>query len=144
MTEPREDMPGRRYGSEPFFPHHVIRQAIQFAVLFALLVLLASFVPPRMHPEADPFDTPAHVKPDWYFLAAHQFLKAAEALSFLGSWAPKILGILAQGLLAMVIWFLPFWDANPDRHPARRPTAIRVGIGMVFFFLVMTVWGAFS
>ncbi|MCL5965669.1 MAG: hypothetical protein M1550_00340 [Deltaproteobacteria bacterium] len=133
-----------RYGSEPFFPHHVIRQAIQLAVLSALLVLLSSLFPPPMPPEADPFNTPANIKPEWYFLAAHQFLKAAEALSFLGAWAPKVLGILAQGFLGMAVWFLPFWDTNPERHPARRPTAIRVGIGMVFFFLVMTVWGYFS
>lgn len=133
-----------KYGTEPFFPNHVIRQGILLCLLFALLVFLASFFPPPMHPKADPFDTPQDVRPEWYFLAAHRFLRLAENLSFLGAWAPKMLGILAQGLGAMVLWFLPFWDTNPERHPARRPTAIRVGIGLVFFFLGMTIWGYFS
>ncbi|MBI5419241.1 MAG: hypothetical protein HZA60_04055 [Deltaproteobacteria bacterium] len=134
----------RKYGSEPFFPHHILRQLIQVAILFAILILLSSLAPAPMPPKADPFDTPEHVKPEWYFLAAHQFLKVAEKLSFLGQWAPKVLGVLAQGLGAMVVWFLPFWDRNPERHPSKRPMAVRIGIATVFSFLAMTIWGYLS
>lgn len=144
MAQPEPRARHEKYGSEPFFPNHVIRQTIQFALLFALLILLSSLSPAPMLPQADPFDTPEHVKPAWYFLGAYQFLKISEKLSFLGPWAPKVVGVLAQGLVAMVIWFLPFWDRNPERHPYRRPTAIRAGIACVFFFLIMTVWGYFS
>jgi len=133
-----------KYGSEPFFPNHVLRQVTQFVVLLALLILLSYLAPAPMPPKADPFNTPEHVRPDWYFLAAHQFLKLAEMLSFLGPWAPKMVGVLAQGLGAMVIWFLPFWDRNPERHPSRRPSAIRIGISVVFVSLIMMLWGHFS
>lgn len=143
---PSPGSPGTRgkYGSEPFFPNHVLRQLVQVAVLLAVLVLLSSLSPAPMPPKADPFDAPGHVKPDWYFLGAYQFLKLTDAMSFLGGWAPKVLGVLAQGLAAMTIWFLPFWDRNPERHPSRRPTAIRAGIAVVFAFLIMTIWGHFS
>jgi ubiquinol-cytochrome c reductase cytochrome b subunit len=97
-----------------------------------------------MLPKADPFDAPANVKPDWYFLSAYQFLKLTEKLSFLGEWAPRVLGVLVQGLGAMAVWFLPFWDRNPERHPSGRPLAIRIGIGVTFFLLAMTLWGHFS
>ncbi len=133
-----------KYGSEPFYPNHVLRQLAQVAVVFALLILLSSLAPGPMLPKADPFDTPEHVKPEWYFLGAYQFLKLAEKLSFLGPWAPKVIGVLAQGLGAMAIWFLPFWDRNTARDPAGRPLAIRLGIAAVFFFLAMTLWGQFS
>lgn len=133
-----------RFGSEPFFPNHFLRQLILVSVLLALLVLLSSLAPPPMIPKADPFDTPEYVKPSWYFLGAYQFLKVSEYLSFLGPWAPKVFGVLAQGLAAMVLWFLPFWDRNPERHPSRRPVAIRAGITVVFLFLGMTIWGYFS
>ena len=142
QPEPRERYD--RYGSEPFFPNHVIRQSILFVLLFALLILLSSLVPAPMLPKADPFDTPEYVKPAWYFLGAYQFLKVSEKLGFLGPWAPKVIGILAQGLRAMVLWFLPCWGRTPERHPYRRPTAIRAGIAFVFFFLIMTIWGYFS
>ena len=144
MAQPEPRARHDQYGSEPFFPNHVIRQSIQLVLLFALLILLSSLSPAPMLPQADPFDTPEYVKPAWYFLGAYQFLKVSEKLSFLGPWAPKVIGVLAQGLGAMVIWFLPFWDRNPERHPYRRPTAIRAGIACVFFFLIMTVWGYFS
>jgi ubiquinol-cytochrome c reductase cytochrome b subunit len=143
---PRQENPGSygRYGSEPFFPHHVLRQVIQFVLLFAILILLASFAPGPILPKADPFDTPEKIKPEWYFLAAYQFLKIAEKLSFLGQWAPIALGVLFQGLGAMAVWFLPFWDRNPERHPTQRPKAIRIGISVTFFLLILTIWGYFS
>jgi len=134
----------RKYGSEPFFPHHVLRQLIQLAILFALLILLASLAPGPILPKADPFDTPPNVKPEWWFLSAYQFLKVTERLSFLGAWGPMVLGVLFQGLGALAVWFLPFWDRNPERHPSMRPRAIRIGIAATFFLLAMTVWGYFS
>jgi ubiquinol-cytochrome c reductase cytochrome b subunit len=140
--EPRDAY--RKYGSEPFFPHHVLRQLIQLAILFALLILLASLAPGPILPKADPFETPANVKPEWWFLSAYQFLKVTERLSFLGAWGPMVLGVLFQGLGALAVWFLPFWDRNPERHPSKRPTAIRIGIAATFFLLAMTVWGYFS
>lgn len=143
--EPQETRGGPfRYGSEPFFPNHFLRQLVQAAVLLALLVLLSSLAPPPMRPQADPFDTPEYVKPAWYFLGAYQFLKVSETLAFLGPWAPKVVGVLAQGLGAMVLWFLPFWDRSLERHPSRRPAAIRAGIAVVFAFLIVTIWGYFS
>lgn len=134
----------RKYGSEPFYPNHVLRQMIQLAILFALLILLASLVPGPILPKADPFETPANVKPEWWFLSAYQFLKVAENLSFLGAWAPTVLGVLFQGLGALAVWFLPFWDRNAERHPSNRPRAIRAGIAVTFFLLAMTIWGSFS
>jgi ubiquinol-cytochrome c reductase cytochrome b subunit len=134
----------RKYGSEPFYPNHVLRQLIQLVILFALLILLASLVPGPILPKADTFDTPPNVKPEWWFLSAYQFLKVTESLSFLGAWAPAVLGVLCQGLGALAVWFLPFWDRNPERHPSRRPRAIRAGIAVTFFLLAMTIWGYFS
>ena len=134
----------RKYGSEPFYSNHVLRQLIQLVILFALLILLASLAPGPILPKADPFETPANVKPEWWFLSAYQFIKAAESLSFLGAWGPTILGVLFQGLGALAVWFLPFWDRSEERHPSMRPRAIRAGIAVTFFLLAMTVWGYFS
>ncbi len=144
MRNPETPRGRHPYGSEPFYPHHVTRQLILAVLTVAVLVLLASLVPPPPYPAADPFTTPERVKPEWYFLSAYQFLQAAETLSPLGEWAPRILGVLVQGLGALALWFLPYWDTNPERHPARRPTAMRAGIALVFAFLILTVWGYLS
>ena len=66
----------------PFFPNHLLKEVIVAFMLIALLLTLATYYPAPMEPPADPFTTPEHIKPEWYFLAAYQGLKAAEYLDF--------------------------------------------------------------
>jgi len=97
-----------------------------------------------MEPKADPFTTPEHIKPEWYFLAAYQFLKIAEKLSFLGNWAPKLVGVLGQGLGILLLFSIPFIDRNPERNPLKRKLAISAGICGTILFIVFTIWGKYS
>jgi ubiquinol-cytochrome c reductase cytochrome b subunit len=129
---------------EPFFPNHVVHQLMMIFVLLAVLVVLVMFFPAPMEPPADPFETPEHIKPEWYFLSAYQALKIAEYFSFLGAWAPKVLGILAQiGGIGILI-LLPFLDKNPKRHPRERPVVIGLGILALIMLAVLTIWGKIS
>ena len=129
---------------DPFFPHHMLEQGVVVFLTLAVLITLVMFFPAPMEPPADPFDTPAHIKPEWYFLAAYQALKVAEYTSFLGAWAPKILGILAQGIGMGLLVLLPFLDRNPERHPRRRPLVISVGILTIIMLAILTIWGKVS
>lgn len=141
--DPYKDWPKEKLG-HPFFPHHMVVQLIQFLCVFALLIVLSTLIPAPMEPKADPFTTPEHIKPEWYFLAAYQFLKIAEKLSFLGKWAPKLVGVLGQGLGILLLFSIPFIDRNPERHPAKRKLAILAGICGVLLFIVFTIWGKYS
>lgn len=129
---------------QPFFPHHMLDQTMVIFIAVAVLVGLVLFFPAPMEPPADPFETPEHIKPEWYFLAAYQSLKVAEYTSFLGAWAPKILGILAQGVGMALLILLPFLDKNPERHPRRRPFVVGMGILAVITLAILTIWGKFS
>lgn len=133
-----------KYGSEPFYPNHILKQLVLICLLMALLVFLAAFFPPPYLPKADPYVTPEHIKPEWYFLAAYQFLKAADKLQFIGMWAPKIIGILAQGVIGLLLFFLPFIDRNPSVRPSERPYALRIGITLAILYIIFTAWGYFS
>ncbi|GAB4346871.1 MAG: hypothetical protein Kow0099_28500 [Candidatus Abyssubacteria bacterium] len=129
---------------EPFFPNHILHQMMMVFILLAVLVVLVMFFPAPMEPPADPFETPEHIKPEWYFLSAYQALKVAEYFSFLGPWAPKMLGILVQvGGIAILI-LLPFLDKNPRRHPRERPLVISLGILALVILAVLTIWGKLS
>lgn len=131
--------------AEPFYPHHVIRQGILMLMVFALLIALATFFPAPMEPKADPFSTPEHIKPEWYFLAGYQFLKLAEGLAFLGQWAPKTIGVLGQALLGMLVVLLPFIDRSSlERNPRRRPVMMTIGAIGLIGFVVLTIWGHYS
>jgi len=129
---------------EPFFPHHVLEQSMMIFLTLAALIALVMFFPAPMEPPADPFETPEHIKPEWYFLAAYQSLKVAEYTSFLGAWAPKVLGILAQGAGMALLILLPFLDRNPERHPRKRLIVIGMGILAIIILAVLTIWGKVS
>lgn len=129
---------------EPFFPHHMLDQGIVIFLTLAVLVTLVMFFPAPMEPPADPFETPEHIKPEWYFLSAYQALKIAEYFSFLGPWAPKALGILVQGAGLMLLILLPFLDRNPERHPRKRIFMIGIGIAVLLMLAALTIWGKIS
>lgn len=128
----------------PFFPNHLLKEVIVAFLLIALLLVMATYLPAPMEPPADPFTTPEHIKPEWYFLAAYQGLKAAEYLGFLGQWAPKVLGVFGQGLVMLLLVIFPFIDRNPERNPKKRKFAIFLGISGMIGFIFLTIWGYVS
>ncbi len=141
MSISEETKKNQHEEGEPFFPHHMLEQGIMIFLTLAVLIVLVMFFPAPMEPPADPFETPEHIKPEWYFLSAYQGLKVAEYFGFLGAWAPKVLGILMQagGLFLLVL--LPFLDRNPERNPRRRLFVISLGGLALLILAVLTVWG---
>src|SRR3989338_1633167 len=101
-----------------FFPHHVFEQVIIILLVMGVIISLVTLFPPHLGEKADPFVTPEHIKPEWYFLAGYQFLKIAEIFEF--------------------------FDRHPERHPLRRPIATFIGILLALSFIVMTIWGYYS
>lgn len=112
----------------PFFPNHFLKEVIVMCMIMAVLTILATFFPAPMEEPADPFVTPTHLKPEWYFLANYKFLQLSEYLDFIGSWAPKLVGILAQTFVVLVLILFPFFDKNPERHPGKRPIMVSIGL----------------
>ncbi len=98
---PCEEEPGH-----PFWPTHVLDQAIVFYILAGVVITLAILVPFRLHGPADPLHTPEGIKPEWYFLPSYQAIK----------YVPKTVGIAAFALagLAFIIW--PFLDQLIERR----------------------------
>jgi quinol-cytochrome oxidoreductase complex cytochrome b subunit len=120
--------------SIPFFPDHALTELRVVWWMVGLVVVLGIvglFFPVGLGPQADPMNTPEHVKPEWYFLALYQLLK----------YIPKTVGVLTPiiGLILVAIW--PFLDRKPDK--SQRATRIRL-IGSVVFVVIlvaMTIWG---
>ncbi len=128
-----------------FFPRHLVEQIIICMAIVMILVTFSTVFPPHLGPKANPFDTPEHIKPEWYFLAAYYSLKMAEHLDFLGSWAPKILGVAFQGLGILALILVPFIDrSGPERRPGKRPVAMAVGVIVSGMVIVFTLLGHFS
>jgi len=125
----------------PFFPHHFLKEVIVMCIVAAVLIILTTLLPAPMEEPADPFVTPTHLKPEWYFLANYKVLQLAEYLSLIGSWAPKIVGILTQILVVLVLMFFPFFDKNPERHPKKRPFIISLGLVFIVVYGILVYLG---
>lgn len=118
----------------PFFPHYIVDELIAWYAIIAILVVLASVFPAGLEAQANPLETPAHTKPEWYFLGVYELLKLV----------PRIVGILAPvvGIGLLVIW--PFLDRNPEVLLRRRLLAVGAATALIVAMVVLTVMGYVS
>ena len=119
----------------PFFPHYLIDEMVAWYVLLAILVVLASLFPAGLEGQANPLLTPAHTKPEWYYLGVYELLKIVPI---------KVIGILIPiGLIGLiVVW--PFLDRSPEVLIRRRKIVVGVATLLVVGLLALTVWGYVS
>jgi ubiquinol-cytochrome c reductase cytochrome b subunit len=129
-------------GGEPFFPHHVLREAFVVNLALGLLFLLAILAPAGLGPKANPFETPPGVKPEWYFLPVYQLQKYVpeRILGIEG----KSLGLLLSLVPPALLFLLPFLDRSPARRPSRRKKAIAVGLASLLAVLLLGLLGHLS
>lgn len=127
-------MPEHEGDTIPFYPGHVRAEAkvVGVVLLIALIVgLLGIFFPVGQGMPADPLDTPAHVKPEWYFLALYQLLK----------YVSKTAGVILPLLAVLLVLALPFVARRPDQtQRGVRRRAIFAGV-IVVLFIALTIWG---
>ena len=120
---------------EPFFPNEIIKFTTAIYFLLMVLFLLVAFLP--VHPEvpANPFETPDHIKPEWYFLAVYQSLKLVP---------DELLGIGLVTLAGIGFILLPFIDRGKERRMTKRPVFVLcVTLGLLAF-VALTLWGIYS
>jgi quinol-cytochrome oxidoreductase complex cytochrome b subunit len=118
----------------PFFPHYMIDEMVAWYILLAVLVVLASLFPVGLEDPANQLQTPAHIKPEWYYLGVYQLLKLV----------PRIVGVLVPivGIGVLVIW--PFLDRKPEVLMRRRLLAVSGATFVMVGLIVLTVVGYVS
>ena len=136
-TEYRHDSHPDGY---PFFPDFFLKEMIMVMFACAVMFLIISLLPTLLLPEeanipADPFKTPAHIKPEWYLLAPYQMLKIIPN---------KFLGISLQLVIVAVFILWPFLERNEQVNVRKRPRFLSLSILALILWLVFTVWGKYS
>lgn len=125
--------------TEPFYPHHLIRQAIQALVVFAVLAALATLKPAPMGVPADLSQMPPDVSPEWVFLAAHHVLEIVKLLPVAPLLQQTIgVSIVAAGFLFILL--VPYLDRRQERRPRKRPLAMAVLVIAVAAYVALTFW----
>jgi quinol-cytochrome oxidoreductase complex cytochrome b subunit len=118
----------------PFWPNYLLDELVAWYIGLAFLVVLASLFPAGLEPKANPLSTPAHIKPEWYFLSLYQALKLA----------PRTIILLLSFVGLSVVFFVPFIDRGPSRDPKQRLGWLIAAVVAVTVVAGMSVWGAVS
>jgi quinol-cytochrome oxidoreductase complex cytochrome b subunit len=150
MSQPEGEHPRRYKHAEypekdtiPFFPNYIILEVIVSYLVLAALIVLATVLPAGLGDKADPFSTPQHIKPEWYFLWIYQFIKVPSMIIGPGVLA-ELAGILIPAVCIVLMILLPFLDRKPERHPRRRWLAMAILAFILAVFIALSIWGRVS
>lgn len=146
LPEPQKPWAAESYryqshpGGIPFFPNYALQDMTSICTYFAVFFAVVFFWPgmpftPDAFVPADPFKTPAHIKPEWYFLANYQTLKIFPS---------ELLGLSVQAVAMTFLALLPFIDRSPERHPLKRPLFLTLVVAGVLLWVGLSVWGHVS
>ena len=101
-------------GNKPLYPDHLLNLMTVLLLLFGVLLALAVWFPAHFEAPADPFSSPADIRPPWYLLPAYGVIELLPA--GVGGW---VLFIGFSGLL-----LIPFVDRTAVRPARKRPLAL--------------------
>ena len=146
MSNPESEYPSRYKHAEypekdtiPFFPNYILLEVIVSFLLLAALVVLSTMLPAGLEDKADPFNTPQHIKPEWYFLWIYQFIKVPSMVIGPGL-AAEMAGIFIPAIGILLLIVLPFLDRKAERRPHRRIVAMAT-TGLILAILVaLSIW----
>nr|AEE69353.1 cytochrome b [Opeatogenys gracilis] len=100
-----------------FHPYFSYKDLLGFAALLISLISLALFAPnllgdPDNFTPANPLVTPAHIKPEWYFLFAYAILRSIPN---------KLGGVLALLFSILILLLVPLLHTSKQRSFTFRP-----------------------
>ena len=127
---PLPDDPRRE--TYPFFPDHVLREAIVGLLPLIGLLNYVMFFPPTIGALATPGITPGHIRPEWYFFPTYRWLKMTSLAVGIGGSIVYVTGLF--------LW--PFIDAMLERIAPRRNLWLIIGTAFYMMTIVFMVWEA--
>jgi cytochrome b6 len=126
----------------PFFPNYVLRDVLAWYIALAILAALALFYPWELGTKADPFAVvPPGIRPEWYFLAMFHTLKLLPS-HILGLEGER-LGVVAYGLIAVLLIVVPFLDRRASRGE-HSPAFTALALVGLTYLVVFTILGHYA
>ncbi|KJV55518.1 cytochrome b [Orientia chuto str. Dubai] len=106
-----------KHDTIPFHPYYTIKDCFGLGIYFLVFAFFIFYQPNYLgHPDnyipADPFLTPHHIVPEWYFLPFYAILRAVPS---------KLGGITLMFSSILLLFFLPWLDQAKVRSCNYRP-----------------------
>jgi len=123
-----------------FYPTFVMEDVLVIFIFMAVFCGTVFFFPQLIvfgdaEVPADPFNTPEHVKPEWYFLASYQFLKIIPS---------EVGALILMSVAGLLFVSLPFVDRSEEINILKRPVFLTLVMACIVGFVGLTVWGYLS
>lgn len=120
-----------------FFPYFIIKDLFGLLLLILLFINLFSFYPEYLsHSDnyiaADPLVTPAHIVPEWYFLAFHAISRSI---------LDKLYGIIFMGLSLGGLLLLPFIVDKSVKNVSFSYTDYIINMSLIIIFIYLSIMG---
>ena len=101
----------------PFHPYYTLKDGFAIVVFFIFYALFVFYGPNYMgdavnYVQANPLSTPAHIKPEWYYLPFYAILRSIPN---------KLFGVLAMFSSILILLLLPWLDTSRVRSGKYRP-----------------------
>jgi ubiquinol-cytochrome c reductase cytochrome b subunit len=122
----------------PFHPYYTVKDVLG-TVVFLIVFSGIVFFTPEMggYFPADPFKTPPHIAPVWYFTPYYAILRAVP--SFAGT---QVWGVLAMGAAVVLFAFLPWLDRSPIKSIRYRGPKFKIMLALfVLAFVGLGILG---
>lgn len=120
-----------------FYPYYYVKDLVAALSLAALATWLVGFYPEALgHPDnnipANPYSTPAHIVPEWYFLWVYAILRSIPN---------KLAGVAAILLVFVALALLPYLHKPNCRGPAFRTLHAALAWALIGDFFLLTYLG---
>ncbi len=132
----------------PFHPYYTVKDIFGVCVFLMVFSVILFFTPEmggyflegNNFVPADPFKTPPHIAPLWYFTAFYSILRAVPPM--FGSQFP---GVIAMGMAIVVMFLLPWLDRSPVKSIRYRGAIYKWALALfVIAFFVLSYLGTQS
>lgn len=140
----KKDENGKPLDGIPFHPYYTVKDIVGVVVFLFVFCTVVFFFPemggyflekPNFEP-ANPFKTPAHIAPVWYFTPFYAILRAVP---------DKLLGVIAMGAAIAVLFVLPWLDRSPVRSMRYKGWMSKLWLAIfVVSFVILGVLGVLS
>jgi quinol-cytochrome oxidoreductase complex cytochrome b subunit len=140
VDRPREPRTSRYYWEReheqgekfiPYFWEELTAQVMVFFLFLGVMGGLALLWPNGLGSPANPLETPANTKPEWYYLGLFQLLKIV----------PEEIGIIVPAVIVIAMLLLPFLDRSRERNPLHKPVTTTIALVLIIATVALTIWG---
>ena len=129
----------------PFHPYYTVKDIMGMIVFLFIFSSILFYIPEfggwfLEHDNfipADPFKTPEHIAPVWYFTPFYAILRAIPSMA--GSAFP---GVIAMGLSILFLFLIPWLDRSPIKSIRYRGIYFRIAlVSFIISFLTLGFLG---